>query len=109
MTLEEGLLNTSFNKKRTAPTVRINNSLHTYIVLELSKRGLSQAIVARMCGCSAQFINMIITGRKTSSEIQKRLALVLGYKSWNHLAWAAMRFQAAIDKEFSIIGEELNG
>lgn len=107
MELKEVLAEPEFRPKKTKPTVKINSALHTYIMLELSKRGLSQTLVAKMCGCSVQFINLIITGRRTSTEIQNRLAInVLGHRNWNHLVWCALKLQDTLYKNFTMKGED---
>lgn len=85
--------NTS-HKKKEKGTVSINSALHTYIVYSLSQRRISQTLAAKFCGCSVQFLNAVIQGKKKSMEIQHRLATdVLGLKSWDELEWKAIRFQ----------------
>lgn len=78
----------------SSPTSKIDSTLHTYIVYQFAKRGLSQTTVAKICGCSVQFINKVITGRKASSEIQRKIAVeILDLTSWDHLLWKAKMFQ----------------
>ena len=96
-TWREGIMDTSQNPKKAKGTVRINATLHTYIVYTLGRRGLSQAVLAKVCGCSPTFINQIVTGRKRSEEIQKRVAGILGFRSWDQLQWAAIRFDFAMN------------
>lgn len=78
-------------------TVRLNSAVHTYIVLRLSRMGISQVLAARICGCTPQFINAIIFGKKRSQEIQRRLAVdVLGLHSWQELEHQALLLQDRI-------------
>lgn len=75
-------------------TVKINSALHTYIVYRLSERNLAQTTAAEICGCSVQFLNQVIQGKKKSEEIQKRLAVYcLGLRSWAHVEYCAQIMQ----------------
>lgn len=83
---------------KSQPTVKIDSTLHTFCVYQLSMKGLSQKAAAAACGTSTQFFNLIITGRKKSKEIQKRVAQdIMGFHNWEELMDAAKRFQKAID------------
>ena len=92
-----GIMETSQNPRKARGTVAINTTLHTFIVYTLGKRGLSQAVLAKICRCSPTFINQVITGRKKSEEIQRRVAEVLGFRSWEQLKWESLRFDARIN------------
>lgn len=79
---------------RSRATVVMDSAMHTYVMVCLSQRRLSQTAAARICGCSVQFLNAVIMGRKRSQEIQHRFAtLVMGARSWDDLEWRALAFQ----------------
>ena len=72
---------------RSLASVRINSAVHTYIVLRLSRMGISQA-------------HAVILGKRKSEEIQRRLAVdVLGLKSWQDLEHKALLLQERIADE----------
>ena len=76
---------------RSLASVRINSAVHTYIVLRLSRMGISQALAARICRTSPQFINAEILGKRKSEEIQRSLAVdVLGLRNWQDLVHKAV-------------------
>ncbi len=88
------------DKVRSEASVRIDSAVHTYIVLRLSRMGISQVLAAKVCGTSPQFINSIIFGKKRSAEIQRRLAVdVLGLRSWQDLERNALLLQERIADE----------
>ena len=105
----EGIMETSQNPKKARGTVAINTTLHTFIVYTLGRRGLSQAVLAKVCGCSPTFINQVITGRKKSEEIQRRVAEILGFRSWDHLQWEALRFDARMNAPSFVIKDGADG
>lgn len=83
--------------KGQSGTVKINSALHTYVVVLLSQRRISQTLAARICGCSVQFFNAVIFGRRRSAEVQRRIAVdLLGFRSWDQLEWHALAFQNRI-------------
>lgn len=85
---------------RSLASVRINSAVHTYIVLRLSRMGISQALAARICRTSPQFINAVILGKRKSDEIQRRLAVdVLGLRNWQDLEHKALLLQERIADE----------
>lgn len=106
---KKGIMETSQNPKKARGTVAINTTLHTFMVYTLGRRGLSQAVLAKICGCSPTFINQVITGRKKSDEIQRRMAEVLGFRSWDHLQWEALRFDAKINTPAFVLKDGVNG
>ena len=85
---------------RSLASVRINSAVHTYIVLRLSRMGISQALAARICRTSPQCINAVILGKRKSEEIQSRLAVdVLGLRNWQDLEHKALLLQERIADE----------
>lgn len=90
------------NAKSNA-SVRIDSAVHTYIVLRFSKLGISQTLAAKICGCTPQFINAVIFGKKRSEVIQDRLASdVLGLRNWKELERRALLLQERIAAETMI-------
>lgn len=83
--------------RKSRASVSIDSALHTYVVLLLGQKRMSQTMAARICGCSVQFLNMVITGRRRSQEIQTRFPRdILGLHSWDELEWRALAFQEKI-------------
>lgn len=74
----------------------IKSTQHTYIVYRLSRAHLSQTIAAKLCKTSPQMFNQVIRGVKTSGRIQKNIAYLLGFRSWEELENAADRFQEVV-------------
>jgi transcriptional regulator with XRE-family HTH domain len=66
--------------------------IHTYCVYKISQKKLSQTALAAMCGCSVAAINQILTGKKSSSRIQAKIAQYLGHSSWLELVASAAEF-----------------
>jgi len=50
----------------------------TKIKIELIKKGITQAEIARWCGVSRQMIGMVINKRCVSSRIQDRISMLIG-------------------------------
>ncbi|PKL14781.1 MAG: hypothetical protein CVV52_00315 [Spirochaetae bacterium HGW-Spirochaetae-8] len=66
--------------------------IHTYAMLLLRDRGLSQTKLAEMAGCTVTTINQILLGKRVSGPVQMVIAQALGYPTWIFLAEAAERF-----------------
>lgn len=91
-------------RKKSEASVRMSSAVHTYIMVMLSQKSISQTLAARICGCSVQFMNMIIRGARRSWEVQDRFAtLVLGLHSWEELEWRALAFQEEVAKSCASI------
>lgn len=69
---------------------RIKIVQYTFITYRLGRAGLSQAVVARIIGCTPEMLNQVIKGTKVSGNIQSKLAFILGYPSWQKLLDAAV-------------------
>lgn len=67
--------------------------VHTYAMLLLGDRKLSQTRLAQLCGCDVSMINRILLGTKTSMAIEAKIASELGFKSWKALEREAEFFQ----------------
>lgn len=97
-------------RKEGSQSVVMSSAIHTYIMVNLSRRHISQVLAARICGCSPQFLNRVIMGRGTSREIQNRFAtLVLGLRSWEELEWRALSFQDTVAKTMDDIPSSDSG
>lgn len=66
--------------------------VHTYVMLLLRDKGLSQVSLAEKAACSAPAINQILLGKRVSARIQQDIAEALGYPSWKRLDDAALFF-----------------
>ncbi len=71
----------------------IDSTIHTYLVVEMAKRHLSQTLVAAMCGATPQMFNMVIRGVKKSAQLQLKIANLFGFPNWDLLYQAALKFQ----------------
>jgi len=70
--------------------------IHTYCVLKISQKKLSQTALAALCGCSISVINQIITGKRTSARVQEKIAKNLDHSSWQELVASAYEFSKYI-------------
>lgn len=66
--------------------------VHTYVMLLLRDRNLSQTALAEKYGCSLQAINQVLLGKSDSAQIKAHIAKTLGYDSWQRLSDAALFF-----------------
>lgn len=67
--------------------------IHTYAMLLLGDRKLSQTRLAELCSCDVSMINRILLGTKTSMAIEAKIASALGFRSWKELERESELFQ----------------
>ena len=80
--------------------MKADSSQYSFIMYTLSKRGMSQVMLAKLCKCSPQFINAVIQGKKTSSVIEDRIAKFLGFRNWSHLQIGVYNFEVMINQDW---------
>lgn len=100
--------NTTRNIEASSPRLKVVQ--YSFICWRLSRRGLSQSLVARTIGCSPEVLNGVIKGTKQSGNIQKKLALILGYRDWSEMMldayyWDQMVHESDV-KRLEQIGRE---
>ena len=66
--------------------------VHTYVMLLLGERNLSQTALAAKAGCAVQAVNQVLLGKSVSTHVQSVIATSLGYESWQALDSAALIF-----------------
>ncbi len=66
--------------------------LHTYAMLLMGERGLSQTALAEKAGVSVVTVNQILLNRRVSARVQELIATSLGFSSWGELDSAALHF-----------------
>lgn len=74
------------------PEPKKKTYIHTYSMLLLGERNLSQTALAAKAGTSVPLINQVLLGKKTSAPAQAVIATALGYESWEALDSAALLF-----------------
>ena len=74
------------------PEPKKKTYIHTYVMLLLGERNLSQTALAAKAGTSVQLINQVLLGKKISAPAQLVIAATLGYESWQALESAALLF-----------------
>lgn len=72
-------------EKERVFSMNITREQGLYIQYRLKLKGKSNANIAREIGCSKEAVRQIIAGQKHSKRIEKVIADILGYKSWNSL------------------------
>lgn len=65
--------------KRTKPYI------HTYVVLVLGGKGLSQTELARRIGCSLPALNQVLLRKTVAKDLQEKIAHALDFPSWEEL------------------------
>ena len=70
--------------------------IHTYCVMKISQKKLSQTALAAFCGCTVPAINQILTGKKSSDRLQEKIAKNLDHSSWQELVASAYEFSKYI-------------
>lgn len=71
---------------------RTKTYIHTYSMLLMRDRGLSQTRLAQMAGCTVPMINQILLGKRVSGPVQMVVAQALGCPTWDALSDAAESF-----------------
>lgn len=66
--------------------------IHTYCVLMLGDRGISQSSIAAKLGTSITIVNQVLLGRKTSAKVQQAIAEAIGLSSWSEIEERALLF-----------------
>lgn len=66
--------------------------IHTYCVLMLGDRGISQTSIANRIGVSMEMVNQVLMGKKTSAKVQQAVAEALGLPSWGKVEERALLF-----------------
>ena len=72
-------------EKERVFSMNITREQGLYIQYRLKLKGQNNANIAREIGCSKEAVRQIIAGQKHSKRIEKVIADILGYKSWNSL------------------------
>lgn len=72
--------------------------LHSYIIVHLSQHNISQAAIAKFCGCSAPHVNQVIFGTDTNSKVQELICKILGCSDWVELEREALAFSKLFSK-----------
>lgn len=71
-------------KERTY-SMNITREQGLYIQYRLKLKGKSLAAIAWQLNCSCSTVTQVLAGQKHSKRIEKVIADILGYKSWNSL------------------------
>lgn len=66
--------------------------IHTYCMLMLGDRGISQTRLAKDIGVSMEMVNQVLMGKRTSAKVQKAIAHAIGLTSWAEVEERAARF-----------------
>ena len=66
--------------------------VHTYAMLLMGEKGLSQTALAAKAGCSVPFVNYILLGKRVSAPVQNVISVTLGYRDWDDFTNAALHF-----------------
>jgi len=72
-------------EKERVFSMNITREQGLYIQYRLKLKGKNNANIAREIGCSKEAVRQIIAGQKHSKRIEKVIADILGFKSWNSL------------------------
>lgn len=79
-------------KEIIVPEPKKKTYIHTYVMLLLGERNLSQTALATKAGTSVPLINQVLLGKKMSAPAQLVIATTLGFESWASLDSAALLF-----------------
>ena len=82
--------------------------IHTYVMLLLRDKGLSQTALAIDAGCSLQAVNQVLLGKSESAQIKSLIAHTLGYDSWQRLSDAALFFSDNFASMYNYPTEQRN-
>lgn len=66
--------------------------IHTYCVLMLGDRGISQTSIAANIGVSMEMVNQVLMGKKISTKVQQAIAEAIGLSSWQDVEERALLF-----------------
>lgn len=77
---------------RKGDVMKKKTYIHTYAMLLMSERGLSQTALAERAGVSLVTVNQILLGRRVSARVQESIAISLGFSNWESLESAAAHF-----------------
>lgn len=75
---------------------RTDVAQYTFIVYRLGKMGVSQASLAARLGITPAYINMVIQGKRSSADVQEKLAKEIGFSSWSAMRNAVSDFEARL-------------
>ncbi|AEC02056.1 helix-turn-helix transcriptional regulator [Parasphaerochaeta coccoides] len=64
---------------------RTKSYIHTYTVLILGEKGLSQTELARRIGCTPPALNQILLRKTVARDLQEKIARALNFTSWEEL------------------------